>query len=87
MFWEIVGATAAILTMFAFIPQIIKVTRTKSAHDVSLMTLLQLSLGVALWIVYGISLKNRVIIIANGITLTSLVILLFLYFIYRNNKR
>jgi len=66
--------------MFSFIPQIIKVFRNKSAKDVSLATLIQLSLGVSLWIVYGIHLKDAVIIIANSITLVTLAILLYLYF-------
>jgi len=54
MFWATIGLSAATLTMFAFIPQVIKVFRNKSAKDVSLMTLLQLSFGVSLWIAYGI---------------------------------
>ncbi|KPK97135.1 MAG: hypothetical protein AMJ95_10675 [Omnitrophica WOR_2 bacterium SM23_72] len=80
--WILIGALAATLTMFSFVPQIIKVLKTKSARDVSLMMIVQLSLGVSLWIVYGCYLKDAVIITANSVTLTSLVILLFLYFNY-----
>lgn len=86
MFWIIIGISAASLTMFAFIPQIIKVFKNKSAKDVSLTTLLQLSLGVSLWIAYGIHLRDKIIIIANGVTLTSLVILLYLYYRYGRQK-
>lgn len=82
MLWTIIGASAALLTMFSFIPQILKVLRTKSAKDVSLVTLLQLSLGVSLWIAYGMHLKDVIIITANIITLITLVILLCLYFNY-----
>jgi MtN3 and saliva related transmembrane protein len=78
-----VGLSAAVLTMFSFIPQIIKVAKAKSAKDISPITLFQLSLGVSLWIAYGIYLKDTIIIMANGITLTTLVILLWLYFCYR----
>ena len=80
MFWEFIGLGAATLTMFSFVPQIIKVLKTKSAKDVSVATLIQLSLGVSLWIAYGIYLKNIIIITANSVTLCSLIILLFLYF-------
>jgi len=80
MLWTIIGISAATLTMFSFIPQIIKVWQHKSAKDVSLITLLQLSLGVLLWIGYGTHLKDAVIIIANSITLVTLVILLYLHF-------
>lgn len=86
MFWTIIGSTAACLTMFAFIPQIFKALKSKSVKDVSLVTLLQLSLGVSLWIAYGLHLKDPIIITANTITLLSLIILLILYFYYGGMK-
>ena len=86
MFWTIIGVSAATLTMFSFIPQIIKVFKNKSAKDVSAATLLQLSLGVSLWIAYGIYLKDTIIITANSITLMTLIILLSLYFNYGRRK-
>lgn len=87
MIWTIIGSTAACLTMFAFIPQIIKALTSKSVKDVSSVTLLQLSLGVSLWIAYGIHLKDVIIITANTITLFSLIILLLLYFSYGRGKK
>lgn len=86
MFWSVIGSTAAILTMFGFVPQIIKVWKNKSAKDVSLTTLVQLSGGVSLWIAYGIHLKDIIIITANAVTLTTLVILLGFYFNYGRRK-
>lgn len=83
MFWSIIGVTAAVLTMFSFIPQIIKVFKTKSAKDVSIVTLFQLSTGVTLWIIYGLHLKDTIIITANSVTLVTLIVLLLLYFHYR----
>ncbi|MCM8786449.1 MAG: SemiSWEET transporter [Candidatus Omnitrophica bacterium] len=82
MFWELIGIAAASLTMFSFFPQIFKVLRTKSVKDVSPIMLLQLSGGVSLWIVYGLHLKNLIIILANSITLFSLIVLLILYMLY-----
>lgn len=84
MFWHILGSAAAILTMFAFVPQIIKTFEKKSARDLSLIMLVQLSLGVSLWVIYGVYLGNFIIIAANGVTLACLVILAFLYWKYRN---
>ena len=86
MFWLMVGSSAAVLTMLGFIHQIIKVLKNKSSKDVSLITLIQLSLGVSLWIAYGIHLKDTIIIVANSITLITLVILLCLYCNYRRRK-
>lgn len=83
MFWSIIGSTAAFLTMFGFVPQIVKVLKTKSAHDISLTTLLQFFLGVCFWIAYGVHLGDPIIIIANSVTLFTLFVLLFLYRINR----
>lgn len=79
MLWTIIGASAAILTMFSFVPQIIKISRTKSAKDISLATILQLALGVSLWIAYGIYRRDPIIITANAVTLTSMAIIVLLY--------
>jgi len=86
MLWKIIGSAAAVLTMFSFIPQIIKIFKTKSVKDMSLLTLVQLSCGVSLWIAYGAHLKDAVIIIANGVTLLTLVILLILYYAYKGRN-
>lgn len=83
MFWKLIGAIAACLTSFAFIPQVLKMQTAKSAKDVSLITLVQLSLGVSLWIIYGIYLKDYIIILANTVTLLTLASALFLYYKYR----
>jgi len=84
--WLILGSSAACLTMFAFIPQIMKISKTRSVEDVSLVMLLELCAGVSLWIIYGIHLKDTVIITANSVTLFSLIILLSLYFSCRRIK-
>jgi MtN3 and saliva related transmembrane protein len=76
---KIIGCAAATLTMFAFVPQVYKMYRYKSAKDVSLLTLIQLAAGVVLWIVYGIFRKDPIIILANTVTLVTLLTALGLY--------
>ena len=83
MIWEIVGFAAAFLTMFGFLPQVIKIYRTKSVKDLSLLAILQFMLGVFLWFIYGLHLKNSVIILANVVTLIILLISLVLYSKYK----
>jgi MtN3 and saliva related transmembrane protein len=85
MLWSVIGTAAAALTMLSFVPQIIKVVKTRHVKDVSLVTLCQLALGVSLWIAYGVHLKNLIIIAANTVTLASMVILLYLYFKYERS--
>jgi len=83
MIWTIVGLSAAALTTFSFIPQVIKTAKMKSAKDISLATILQMSLGVALWLVYGVARRDPIIILANGVTLIILIIFLAYYWRYR----
>jgi len=82
MIWNFIGAAAATLTMFSFVPQIFRSLRTKSVKDVSPVTLFQLSTGVLLWMIYGLYRRDPIIIIANAVTLVTLSILIFLYFKY-----
>jgi MtN3 and saliva related transmembrane protein len=84
MAWEIVGLAAAFLTMFGFLPQVIKIYRTKSVKDLSLWAILQFMLGIFLWLIYGIHLKNFVIILANSVTLVILLAVLFLFIKYNS---
>jgi MtN3 and saliva related transmembrane protein len=79
MLWTIIGITAALLTMFGFIPQCVKMWKTKSVRDVSGATLVQFSIGVTLWMLYGIHLKDYIIIGANAVSLSTLLMALGLY--------
>ncbi len=80
MEWYLIGIIAALLTTFGFIPQIIKMHRTKSAKDVSLTTLLQFSAGTILWTLYGIHLEDTIIIAANSITFVTVVCAIAIYY-------
>ncbi|MCR4298119.1 MAG: SemiSWEET transporter [Gallionella sp.] len=64
-----IGSVAATLTTTAFIPQAWKVWHTKHTADISLGMYALFTLGVALWLSYGILLASWPIIIANCITL------------------
>lgn len=66
---ELVGYTAAVLTTFAFVPQVIKTWRSQSVGDLSFVTLGAFTGGVCLWLVYGIALSSPPIIAANATTL------------------
>jgi MtN3 and saliva related transmembrane protein len=83
MTWTLIGAIAAVSTMFGFVPQIIKILRTRSASDVSLATVVQFIIGVSFWLAYGIHLRDVIIIGANAVTCVTLLVLLRLYFRYR----
>ena len=65
-----VGILAGTLTTGCLIPQIIKTYTTKSANDFSMIYLVTLMAGLLLWIVYGLSLDDVPIIIANIVAIT-----------------
>jgi MtN3 and saliva related transmembrane protein len=85
--WMAIGVTAAILTMFGFIPQIVKMYRTKLVHDVSVLTLFQFTAGVFLWAIYGYAIGDPVVIGANVVSLATLVVALGLYYHYRRTMK
>ncbi len=65
----VIGLIAGTLTTIAFVPQLLKTWRSKSARDVSLLMFAGFSLGVLLWLVYGIMREDIVVILFNAITL------------------
>jgi len=66
---EFIGFSAALLTTASFIPQAIKVYRTHQTADLSLGMFALFTLGVALWLVYGMLSHAFPVMIANMITL------------------
>jgi MtN3 and saliva related transmembrane protein len=75
---ELVGFVAAFLTTAAFVPQLVRVLQLQSAREISLGTFSMFSLGVLLWLVYGISLRSMPMIASNSITLGLSVAILML---------
>ena len=65
---EFIGFLAAFCTTIAFIA--LKVWKTRSTKDISLMMFVIFSFGVLSWLVYGLLIFNLPIIVANMITLT-----------------
>lgn len=64
-----VGYAAAILTTISFVPQVLKVWRTRSARDVSLGMYSLFTLGIFIWLVYGVLIESWPVILANFVTL------------------
>ena len=66
---DLIGALASTLTTIAFVPQVWRAWKTRSARDLSLPMYLIFSSGVVLWFVYGLMLGAMPIIVGNAITL------------------
>lgn len=78
-----IGGIAGFLTTVAFVPQVVKIWTTKSADDISVLMFAIFTLGVALWLVYGLMLGALPIILANVVTLLLAVTVLVLKARYR----
>lgn len=65
----LVGSVAAFCTTGAFVPQVVRVVRLKSAQDISLATFLLFSFGLAVWAAYGFLINSIPVILANIVTL------------------
>lgn len=65
---EILGYAAATLTTAAFLPQVVRVYRTRSVEGISTAMYLVFLFGVALWLIYGIQIGSVPLILANAIT-------------------
>lgn len=66
--FHVIGSLAAVITTFAWLPQILKILREKQARDISLVTTSALAVGVFLWIVYGVAIGSLPIILANTLS-------------------
>ena len=66
---NVMGMMAAVCTTVSFVPQLVRVWRLRSARDISLIMFSVFSLGVFLWLLYGILIHSAPIILANAITL------------------
>jgi MtN3 and saliva related transmembrane protein len=64
-----IGFVAAFCTTAAFVPQLLRVLKLRSAREISLGTFLLFSPGVFLWLLYGFYIGSRPVIASNSITL------------------
>ncbi|NEQ20747.1 MAG: hypothetical protein F6K28_16240 [Microcoleus sp. SIO2G3] len=80
---DILGYVAATLTTIAFLPQVFKTWRSRSAQDVSLVMMITFSIGVFLWLMYGLALQAMPIITANATTLILALLIVILKIRYR----
>ncbi len=66
---EIIGLVAATLTTAAFVPQALHSLRTRNLEGVSLGMYATFTLGVLLWLIYGVRIGSVPVIAANLVTL------------------
>ena len=78
MFADMIGYLAASMTTLSFVPQVVQSYRTRDVSGISLVMYLVFTVGVALWLAYGIITRAWPIIIANALTLALAAAILYL---------
>jgi|TARA_B110001450_G_scaffold131982_1_gene124040 MtN3 and saliva related transmembrane protein len=86
MNYEIIGFIAAILTTSSFLPQLIKVWKTKSSKGVSTLMYFVMLSGVILWGAYGYLIGSKSVLIANIVAGLLQIVILILIFKNKNNE-
>lgn len=77
---EIIGYVAAVLTTSSFLPQVIKVWKSKSSKGVSVAMYIVMLTGVILWGIYGYCVGSKSVLMANlvaGILQAMILIIIF----------
>ena len=64
---EWLGLVGGAIGTIGFIPQVIRVLKLKSAHEISLLWTISLLIGISCWLSYGIVLQLTSIILWNSI--------------------
>ncbi len=80
---DTIGSIAACLTTASFVPQVWHTLRTRDVSGISLGMYSLFTVGVALWLVYGILMVAWPIIIANAITTSLALAILVMKLRYR----
>jgi MtN3 and saliva related transmembrane protein len=65
---EAIGIAAALLTTLCWIPQAVRTIQTRDTRAISLITQAAFTLGIGLWLIYGLLLGSLPLILANAVS-------------------
>jgi MtN3 and saliva related transmembrane protein len=68
---------------FGYFTQTYKIIRTKSVKGVSLATYIFFLIGIAMWLIYGLTIKDLPVIISNIVFLIGAIAVIIVYLVYR----
>jgi MtN3 and saliva related transmembrane protein len=66
---EMLGFAAATLTTGAFVPQAVKTIKSRNTSDISLAMYVIFTIGIVLWLLYGLRIGSVPMICANTVSL------------------
>ncbi|KAF0216272.1 MAG: hypothetical protein FD174_3726 [Geobacteraceae bacterium] len=77
------GLIAGAITSAAGIPQVVRAYRTKQVRDISIWQPVLLTVGMSLWLIYGIAINDIPLIAANAFSLICYSVLIVMKYIYK----
>jgi MtN3 and saliva related transmembrane protein len=80
---EIVGLVAAALGTISFVPQVIKIWKTRSVKDISYAMYVMYTTSLILWLIYGIMIKSIPIILAESLQLILVFMILVMKYMWK----
>jgi MtN3 and saliva related transmembrane protein len=66
---SVFGFVGAACTTFAFVPQAIKIIKTKNTKDISLTMYIVFVIGIACWLAYGLFIDSMPVILSNIVSI------------------
>ncbi|MEC8397235.1 MAG: SemiSWEET transporter [Bacteroidota bacterium] len=83
---EIIGLIAAAFTTIAFVPQVIKISKKRTAKGVSITMYVIMFVGICFWFCYGVLIDSISVITANLISGILQLFIIIFALIHRNNN-
>ncbi|HMU09220.1 MAG TPA: SemiSWEET transporter [Ferruginibacter sp.] len=80
---EILGLAAGTITSITFLPQVIRIWKTRSVKDISMLMMILLVLGTCCWLTYGLLMKDTAIIYTNILVLAMSLIMFYFKIKYK----
>jgi len=75
---DVVGMTGAVLTTVCWLPQAIKIIRSRETRAISLVSTGAFTVGLAFWLAYGLALMDWPLILSNVVTLSLMLVIVSL---------
>ena len=80
-----IGLIAGTITSAAVIPQVVRTYRTRHARDISIWQPVLLDIGMLLWLIYGIMIKDLPLILANAFSILCNTLLIVMKIYYKDD--
>jgi MtN3 and saliva related transmembrane protein len=80
---QFLGLAAGTITSITFLPQVIRIWKTKSVKDISMLMMLLLIAGTSLWLTYGLMMNDTAIIYTNVMVLAMSLVMFYFKMKYK----